>query len=173
MRSQKTKDIVIMGVLTAILFLGQVALSFLPNIEVVTLLIILYTLIYGRKVFLIIYTFVFLEGIIYGFGLWWINYLYIWSILAAIVLLFCRQRSIVFWSTVSGFFGLFFGTLCSVPYLVTGGPGAAFAYIIAGIPYDISHCIGNIIVCLVLFKPLYFILAKAVHSQSDVDFKMI
>lgn len=66
-----------MGFLTAVVFAAQVVMGFLPNIELVTLLFILYTLVLGKKVFLIIYVFVFLEGFFYGFGLWWINYLYV------------------------------------------------------------------------------------------------
>ena len=80
-------ELLLMGILTALLFIGQVVLAFLPNIEIVSFLIILYTLVFGRKVFLMIYTFILLEGILYGFGLWWFQYLYLWSILAATVLL--------------------------------------------------------------------------------------
>ena len=156
----KTQELVIMGILTAVLFMGQVLLAFLPNVEIVTLLILLYTLIFGRKVFIIFYSFVLLEGILYGFGLWWINYLYVWSILAVVVLIFRRQRSFVFWSLTAGFFGISFGALCALPYVFIGGPAAAFSYWIAGIPYDITHCIGNTVLCLLLFRPGYFILNR-------------
>ena len=84
MKSRKTWEIVVMGFLTAVVFAAQVVMGFLPNIELVTLLFILYTLVLGKKVFLIIYVFVFLEGFFYGFGLWWINYLYVWTIQAII-----------------------------------------------------------------------------------------
>lgn len=158
MSKSKTYELILMGMLTGILFMGQVFLAFLPNVEIVSLLILLYTLTFGRKVFIMIYTFVLLEGIFYGFGLWWINYLYIWSILAVVVLLFKKQRSPLFWSIVNGFFGLCFGALCALPYLFIGGPAAAFSYWITGIPYDIPHCIGNAVLCLLLFKPGYYIL---------------
>ena len=46
-----TKEIALMGILSALLIIGQVALGFLPNIEVVTLLVIAYTLVFGKKVF--------------------------------------------------------------------------------------------------------------------------
>ena len=65
---QRTRELVVMGVLTAIVFVAQVALGFLPNIEVVTLLFILYTLVFGKKVFFMIYAFALLEGVFYGFG---------------------------------------------------------------------------------------------------------
>ena len=41
-----TKEIALMGILSALLIIGQVALGFLPNIEVVTLLVIAYTLVF-------------------------------------------------------------------------------------------------------------------------------
>ena len=97
-------ELLLMGILTALLFIGQVFLAFLPNIEIVSFLIILYTLVFGRKVFLMIYTFILLEGILYGFGLWWFQYLYLWSILAATVLLLRRFNHFLFWSVISGVF---------------------------------------------------------------------
>ena len=39
----KTREIVTMGILSAILLAAQVSLGFLPNIELVTLLLIVYT----------------------------------------------------------------------------------------------------------------------------------
>lgn len=152
--ANKIMQIVTIGVLSAILLVGQLGLAFLPNIEIVSTLIILYTQIYKKQVFSIILVFVVLEGIIFGFGIWWISYLYIWNILALIVLIFQKIDSAVLWAVVSGIFGLLFGALCAIPYLLSGGPGAAFAYWSAGIPYDILHCCGNFALTLILYKPL-------------------
>ena len=55
---------------------------------------------------------------------------------------------------------LFFGTLCTLPYLITGGPAAAFGYWVSGLGFDMTHCIGNVVLCLILFKPLYHILSS-------------
>ena len=66
----KTREIVTMGILSAILLAAQVSLGFLPNIELVTLLLIVYTLVLKKKVFFVIYVFVLLEGMI----------LWIWSL---------------------------------------------------------------------------------------------
>ena len=51
----KTREIVIYGILSAVLLAAQVSLGFLPNIEIVTLLILVYTLVFRKKVFLIFY----------------------------------------------------------------------------------------------------------------------
>lgn len=161
--SQKVKSIVTMGFLSAILFTGQLGMSFLPNIEPVTPLIILYTLVYKKQVFPIIYTFVLLEGLVFGFGIWWVSYLYIWSILALIVLVLPPDSPTAIWAITAGAFGLLFGALCAIPYLISGGPAAAFAYWAAGIPYDILHCAGNFTLTLILFKPIFHVL-KSLHN---------
>ena len=40
-----------------------------------------------KKTLYIIYIFALLEGLIYGFGIWWIMYLYAWPMLAIVVVL--------------------------------------------------------------------------------------
>ena len=71
----RTRELVTMALLTALMFVGQVGMSFLPNIEVVSLLVIVYTQVYKKKVFFIIYAFAILEGLAWGFGVWWFGYL--------------------------------------------------------------------------------------------------
>ena len=161
MERSTARSLAWMGLLTALLFAGQVVMSFLPNLEIVSLLIILYTIFFGKKVFWMIYGFVLLEGFLYGFGMWWFQYLYLWSILAVVALFFRSNTSPLFWSILSGFFGLSFGALCTLPYLIAGSPAAAFSYWVSGLWFDLIHCIGNVVLCLVLFKPLYALLQKA------------
>lgn len=148
------KNIALLGVMIAILEVAKNVLAFLPNVELVTLLIILYALHFGKLTFFIVPAFVLIEGCIYGFGLWWIMYLYTWPMLAIIAMIFKKQESVWFWSILSGAFGLFYGALSAIPYLFIGGFHTAFAWWIAGIPFDIIHCISNFVICLVLFIPL-------------------
>lgn len=51
------KDIAVCAFLAAILFVVQVMLGFLPNIELVSLLVILYTLEFRKKTLWVIYVF--------------------------------------------------------------------------------------------------------------------
>lgn len=169
--SETIIDIVTLGLLSAILLIGQLGMAFLPNIEPVTVLLIVYTLVYRKKVFPVIYAFVLMEGLIFGFGIWWISYLYIWSILALIVLFFQKNNSVIIWAVIAGAFGLLFGVLCAIPYLISGGLGAALAYWAAGIPYDILHCAGNFVLTLVLFRPILYIMNKyapGIHSIPTI-----
>jgi energy-coupling factor transport system substrate-specific component len=149
------KDIALIGVMTATLEAGKMALSFLPNVEVVSLFIILYTLFFGRRTVYAIFTFVLIEGCLYGFGIWWIMYLYIWPLLSLLTWLFRKHAAPLPYALLSGTFGLFFGALCAIPYFIIGGWQMAFTWWIAGIPYDIIHCVANFLLCLILFQPLY------------------
>ena len=150
-----------MGFLSAILLIGQVGMSYLPNIEIVSLLIYIYAQVYRKKVFFIIYVFVFLEGCIYGFGLWWFGYLYIWSVLALIVLWSGRQQtSVIMTAVILGAYGLSFGMLYALPYFIAGGWAAGFSYWVSGIPFDLLHCAGNVAVSLICYRPLRTLLGK-------------
>jgi energy-coupling factor transport system substrate-specific component len=154
------KDITLIGILSATLIAAKMALSFLPNIEIVSLLIIVFTLTFGFKTLYSILVFTCIETFIWGMGLWTIIYLYIWAVLVVITYIFRKQDSVWFWSIVSGIFGLCFGALGSIVYLFVGGTRTAFAWWIAGIPWDVVHCIGNFVLALVLYKPLMSVLRK-------------
>ncbi|WP_310605332.1 hypothetical protein [Anaerosporobacter sp.] len=153
-RSLSVRDIALIGIMAATLIAAQVTLAALPNIEIVSLLIIVFTLTFGLKVFYSIIVFTCIETFIWGMGLWSIMYFYIWIILAIVVYLFRKQDSVWFWSIVSAIYGLCFGALGSILYLVIGGVRTAFAWWIAGIPWDVAHCIANFVLTLVLYKPL-------------------
>ena len=154
------RDIAITGMMIATIEVAKNALAFIPNVELVSLLVILFTLYFGKKILFVIPAFILLEGCIYGFGLWWIMYLYVWPLLALITYIMRKQESVWVWAIMSGSFGLAFGALCSIPYIVLSGPKAAFAWWVSGIPFDILHCVSNFVLCMVLFKPLSKVMMK-------------
>jgi energy-coupling factor transport system substrate-specific component len=155
-----TREIAVMGLMIAILEASVHAMAAIPNVEPVTLLLMLYTLFLGGKVIYVLAAYLLLEGCFYGFGLWWLSYLYIWPLLAFLTYLFRKQQSVWVFAILSGLFGLFFGALCSIPYLFIGGISAAFAWWVAGIPFDLIHCVSNFLLCLALFPPLRYILKR-------------
>lgn len=164
MTTKKTRaaigDIIILSYMSVILFAVQYILAFAPNIELVSLLVMIFTLVYRRKVLYIIYVFAVLEGLLYGFSIWWITYLYVWTILAGVTHLFRRTTSPMVWAIVAGAYGLMFGALCEIPWLITMGYKVAFAAWVAGIPFDLVHGIGNFVLTLFLFRPLSKLLFK-------------
>ena len=163
------RDITTIGIMVAVIEVCKVIMAALPNIELTTFWIILFTLFLGRKSIFAIPVFILIEGTMWGFGLWWIMYLYIWPLLAFITWTFRKQDQVWFWSTLSAVFGLSFGALSAIPYFfigftsggMRGGLSGLFSYWIAGIPFDIIHCVANFVLMLVLYKPVKNIMEKA------------
>lgn len=149
------------ALLSAILYVSKVALEFLPNVELVSLLTVLYTLVFGKEAFLIVTVFNLFELIQWGFGTWWVSYLYVWPLLALITLLLKKiiKEEFLIWSIVSGLFGLVFGSLFAIVYIPVD-PAYALAYWISGLPWDVWHGVCNFILMLVIGKPLYLLLKK-------------
>lgn len=150
----KTRDIVLIGIMISIIEVVKFSLSFIAGVEMVSLLFIVYTLFFREKMIYVLPAFYLTEGVLFGFGIWWFMYLYVWAVLVLTVYLFRKKQSVWFFSILSGIFGLLFGLLCSPLYLVTGGVGVAISWWIAGIPTDVLHGISNFVICMVLFKPL-------------------
>jgi len=155
------KDITLIGMMVAIIELCKVAMGFLPNIELTSFWIIMFTLFFGRKMMLVVPVFLLIEGAMYGFGMWWISYLYVWPLLSLVTWWCRRQQSVWFWSILSGAFGLFFGFLCAFTTVAMGsvdgirnGLYAGFVWWVAGIPWDIAHCAGNFVLMLVMYQPI-------------------
>lgn len=166
------RDITLIGIMVAVIEVCKVALGFLPNIELTSFWIIMFTLSFGWRIIFVIPVFILIEISMYGLHVWVIMYLYAWPLLALITWIFRKQNQALIWAIISGFFGLGFGLLCSIPYVVIGAVGntiwngiyAGFTWWIAGIPWDITHCIGNFVLMFVLFKPITRVMNKVKHS---------
>ena len=117
--------------------------------------------------------FILLEGLCYGFGIWWVSYLYIWFILWGMVMLVPPMKkarplaAALGWASLSGVYGLAFGSLTAIPWLFRGGPAAAIAYILSGIPFDITHGVANFVLAFLLAIPLIRLLSK-LKSQTGL-----
>ena len=69
------------ALLSAILYIAKVVLEFIPNVELISFLTIIYTLVFGTEALLIVTVFNMFELVQWGFGVWWISYLYVWPLL--------------------------------------------------------------------------------------------
>lgn len=155
-----TRRLVLFALLEAILVGLQVAMAALPNIEAVSLLIMVYTAVFGGGVAYIIAVFVLLEMTIWGVNTWVISYLYVWGVLALASWLLRKMESRVGWAILSGAFGLAFGALCALVYLPIGGVPMFLSTWVVGIPFDLLHCVGNFVIALLLFQPCRKLLAQ-------------
>ena len=109
------KTIALVGIAAATLECGKLALSFLPNVEVVTLLLALYGYVFGSVGVAAAVVFVLIEPLIYGFGTWVITYFIYWPLVAVIFMLLGRTKLRSRWLATGAalLLTLFFGMLSS------------------------------------------------------------
>ena len=164
MRSSKgrlnIRELILFGILGAMTFAMKVVMAALPNIEPVSLCILVYGAVFGYKALYPTYIYVTMEILYFGLGTWNICYLYIWALLVLAAIFLREMKQPLGWALISGVYGLLFGALCAIVDAFIGGPAYAVAKWASGIPFDIAHCIGNFCIALVLFKPLRELLEK-------------
>lgn len=168
MKSSKLnlREVVLFGVLGALTFALQVVMAPFPNIEPVSLLVMLFAAVFGWKALYPVYIFVAMEILFYGFSLWNVYYLYIWAILVVAVIVLRKSEHPLIWALVSAVFGLFFGALCGIVDIFIGGFAYASSKWISGIPFDITHCIGNFVIAALLFVPLRKLLTRLYNKLN-------
>lgn len=153
---QKLADLIIFAMLGVIMFVSKYMTEALPNIHLLGMLTMTYTVAYRKKALIPIYVFVFLIGLFNGFALWWIPYLYIWTILWGITMLLPKNMSkkvaIPVYSIVCALHGLCYGILYAPAQAIMYGLDfkGMVTWIIAGFPWDALHAAGNFAVGLLI-----------------------
>lgn len=160
------KEIAVFGMLGGVMYVSKMIMELLPNIHLLGVFIVAFTVVYRQKALYIIYTYVFLNGIFSGFAAWWIPYLYVWTVLWAAVMLLPqnmpkRVQPIVYMAVCAAH-GFLFGTLYAPVQAILFGFSfqGMVAWIIAGLPWDFIHGISNFF-CGILIMPLVYALRFA------------
>lgn len=158
----KAKDIALIGLLSASITAGKLALSFIPNVEIVTLLFIVYTIVFGfKKSIFVSIVFTTTEILIYGISTWITVYYFIWFLLVAITALMKGKiKSEYGYAALGAIFGYAFGIFFAIFESFFYGAAYGWVYWLRGIPFDIIHGTSNFIIILVLFKPLNKVLGN-------------
>ncbi len=158
-------EMVIFAMLGAVMFATTYVMQSLPNIHLLGLFIVTFTVVYRWRAIYPIYVFVFLYGLYFGFTPSWIPYLYIWTVLWGVVMLLPKNMppavAAVVYTMVSGLHGFGFGILYAPAQALLFGLDfeQTVAWVIVGFPYDIPHGIGNL--CSgVLILPLAALLRR-------------
>ena len=159
------RELVLLALLGALLWVSKMALAWLPNIEPVSLLLVVYTVVLGWKALAPLYVYVALELMIWGIGIWSICYTYVWLVLVLLAMVFRQMESPLGWAVLSGAFGLCFGALCALSYWVSGGWACALTWWLSGIPFDLLHCAGNFVMALALFRPCKTVLTRLMRGK--------
>ncbi len=149
-------EICIFAMLGALMFCSKLAMEFLPNIHLLGVLTMVYTIAFRAKALIPIYIYVFLNGLFAGFNMWWVPYLYIWAILWGVTMLLPRKMpawvASVVYPTVCALHGLLFGVLYAPAQAVMFGLdfSQTVVWIAQGLWFDLIHCVGNFAVGLLI-----------------------
>ena len=129
----------------------------LPNIHLLGMLTVTYTIVFRKKALIPIYVYVLLNGLFAGFSAWWVPYLYIWTLLWGITMILPQNMpkaiACVVYPIICALHGLFFGVLYAPVQAIIYGFNfeQTLAWIAAGFTFDIIHMVGNFAVGLLIF----------------------
>jgi energy-coupling factor transport system substrate-specific component len=113
-----------------------------------------------------------LNGLFAGFNLWWLPYLYIWTLLWGITMLLPRnipdKIKYVIYPAICAVHGFAFGILYSPAQALMFGLNLeqTIAWIISGLPFDLIHGVSNFAVGL-LIVPLSDLLRKLSNRNIE------
>lgn len=165
-----TRELVIFAMLGTVMFVTKWLMEFLPNIHLLGMLTMTYTVVYRKKALIPLYLYVIMDGLHLGFNPMWMPYLYIWTILWAVTMLLPRNMNVkvkrIVYPAVCCLHGLLFGTLYSPAYalIMKMSLKTTLAWIINGLPYDAIHAVGNLVLGLFVL-PLSILLQKLNKSS--------
>ena len=150
----------------AMMFISKIVMEFLPNIHLLGMFTILLTIVYRQKALIPIYIYVFLNGVFAGFNMWWIPYLYIWTVLWALTMLIPQKTpvylQVIIYPLLCALHGLCFGLLYAPfqCYAMYGGDWSlTLTWLIKGALFDTFHMVGNLTSALLVI-PLVRLLFK-------------
>lgn len=159
MKNSIAKEIAYAGVLSAVLIAGKFALSFLPNVEMVSAIIILATIYFGIKISLpAVLVFCLIDTVIYGFyPIAFCQYLFHFPLLCVITYFVSKNsKELLPFIVLSFAFSILF-------WLETPILNVIFKFslflptLISGIPFFVAQTISSIAFLIALYKPFQVI----------------
>ena len=159
----KTKEIVLIGLLTAILYTQEQLLTFLPNVQLTVFFIILYSKVLGlNKTILIIFIHVLLDNFFMGsFNLIYVPFMFIgWSLIPILLnSIFSKVNDSTHLACLSILFSLLYSWIYIIPNSIYYNLDP-FVYFISDIPFEIILCISSFITTLWLYEPCIKVLKQ-------------
>ncbi len=147
--SRRIFELTVFAMLGTVMFVSKLLMEMLPNIHLLGMLIAAYTVALGTKALIPLYIYVLLNGLYAGFSFWWVPYLYIWTVLWALVMLIPKRLPVrlrqILYAVICALHGLFFGVLYAPAQAWMFGFNFAqtMAWIGAGLWFDGIHAVSN------------------------------
>ena len=149
-------ELVLMPILGTMMFVSKLLMEFLPNIHLLGMFVMVFTLVFRYKALIPIYVYVLLLGLYGGFAPWWWANLYVWTVLWGITMLLPKRMpkwlSAVAYPAVCALHGLTYGVLCAPTQALIFDLTweGTLTWIAAGLPFDIVHGVGNLLTGLLI-----------------------
>ena len=159
------RETAVFGMLGAVMYASKILMEVAPNIHLLGVFTIAFTVVYRKKALYPIYVYVLLNGALSGFGTWWIPYLYIWTILWGVVMLLPKKMpkkvKPLIYMVVCALHGFLYGVLYAPAQALLFGLSmkGTIAWIISGLPFDFIHGVSNFF-CGMLIMPIVSILKR-------------
>tara|TARA_Y100001980_G_C14556042_1_gene346187 strand:- start:7646 stop:8251 length:606 start_codon:yes stop_codon:yes gene_type:complete len=164
---------VILGILAIIGISGRILMSPIPNVQPVTIIVILVGIKMGAKESIFLASLIaFSTNLILGNGVWTIYQAAAWSLIGCLAtLLSNRLNSSIRLISFAGISGILFNWLVSLSILHVVSFDRLIPYILVGIPYDLLHIVGNITFMIWLSQPLIEIMSREheIHLNFEVS----
>lgn len=152
------KELLIIALSTTILVVQELAFSFLPNIQLTTFLMLVYTKVYGfKKTTLIVFVYIFIDNLLFG-SLMMLNIvlpmIIAWMLIVSSFSLILRVTDkLLIYVVFAYIYGHIYG-LVYVPFQAWILEVDMVVYLIADIPWEIVMGISNAVAVLWLYEPL-------------------
>ena len=167
-RKINPKEIAIFSMLGALMYASKVIMEAIPNTHLIGVFVIAMTVVYRKKALYPIYIFVFLTGLLNGFGIWWVPYLYLWTILWAVTMLLPKnlspKKATFVYMLICSLHGFLYGVLYAPFQALAFGLSfkGTLTWIASGLPFDAIHGVSNFFLGM-LILPLTKLLRKLTH----------
>ncbi|WP_026906585.1 ECF transporter S component [Paucisalibacillus globulus] len=164
--------ITLLALLATLAIVGRIAVSFIPNVQPVTSVIILGGIFLGPVAGVLLAVLVtFLSNMVLGTGIWTIWQIISWGLIGIISGIMGKTiKNIPFYVVIifSVFSGYLYGFVVSLTnYQITGQ--GFIAYYLAGLPFDTSHALGNVVFMILLYPTISYVFNKYIQNHLNTN----
>ena len=162
------QKLLVLGLCAIFGIAGRVLMSPIPNVQPVTVIVLLAGIRMGAKESVFLASIIALgSNLILGHGIWTIYQAIAWSFIGCLGAIFSTKidslTKLIYFAGISG---IIFNWFVSLSILHTVGFELFLPYILAGIPYDLLHVAGNITFMIWLSTPLSEIMSKHQYDRK-------
>ena len=162
---------VILGFLAIIGIAGRILMSPIPNVQPVTVIVLLAGIRMGAKESIFLASIIALfSNLILGNGIWTIYQAAAWALIGCLGALFSNRlestMKLILMAAISGFL---FDWFVSLSILHSVGFDMLIPYLIVGIPYDLLHAVGNITFMIWLSNTLTEVISRYIADNLNIE----